>query len=80
MPPTTFEFMTKAVVVTAVVFTSGDRIAQATSQKPTHGKIIASDFCLTEEQEWARLDREAISGERLDAIAEYLRATGQASA
>ena len=33
-----------------------------------------------EEAEWAELEARALPGERLDAVAEFLRAAGQASA
>ena len=38
------------------------------------------DRCGDDEAEWSELEARALPGERLDAIAEYLRSTGQASA
>lgn len=37
-------------------------------------------WCGDEEAEWAELEARALSAERLDAVAEFLRSTGQASA
>ena len=51
-------------------------------EKPT-ASVVSRPCAPTEESEeagWAELEKMALSGERLDALAEHFRSTGQASA
>lgn len=66
-----------AISLTAMMFASSDTQSEGASMVQIRTDIRPVE---TEEGEWAELEESALSSEELDAVAEYLRATGQASA
>lgn len=74
-------YSTFAQVVLFTVIQSGDTIDARASSHPVYRLVeyYGDDDDRGTAEEWERLDREALSSQEIDELAQYLLSTGQAS-
>ncbi|MEX2121773.1 MAG: hypothetical protein WD847_19480 [Pirellulales bacterium] len=73
-------FYSTAAVAELTVVSGRDQVTAELYSEQYPIFLTLGDAEYEDEDDWDQLNREALSGEEIDAIADYLRSTGQASA